>query len=41
MEDVLSSAANRFAIKADITIEEDGESAILMYDGTSSRWRLI
>lgn len=37
-EDAASSAANRFALKADITINPDGTVA-LRYDATSLRWR--
>ena len=41
-EDVLSSAANRFdlATAANRTISERG-TAILIYDGTASRWRCL
>ena len=35
-----SSAANRFAISADITIAPD-QSVLLQYDSTSSRWRAV
>lgn len=37
-ESASSSAANRFALAADLTLAQD-ESAVLQYDGTSSRWR--
>lgn len=37
-EDTLSSAANRFALGADVAIGP-GESIALVYDSTSSRWR--
>ena len=39
-EDALSVAANHFALKADLTLEK-GESVILWYDGTSSRYRIV
>jgi hypothetical protein len=39
-EDAGSTAANRFALQADITIPPDG-AAILWYDSTSSRWRCV
>jgi hypothetical protein len=39
-EDAGSSAANRFALNADLTLSAD-ECAILQYDSTSSRWRQI
>ena len=35
-----SSAANRFALNADVTLGAD-QSALLQYDSTSSRWRLV
>lgn len=38
--DAASSAANRFAMDADLTLSAD-MSALLIYDATSSRWRLI
>lgn len=34
------TAANRFALNADITLQAD-ESVMIMYDGTSSRWRVL
>lgn len=34
-----SSAVNRFALKADLTLEMN-ESVVLMYDGTTQRWRV-
>lgn len=37
-ESASSSASNRFALKADITISTDG-SALLVYDETTLRWR--
>jgi len=37
-ESASSTAANRFALKADITLAPDG-SALLWYDSTTSRWR--
>lgn len=37
-DDVTSTEANRFQLKADLTIAPDG-GAILWYDSTSSRWR--
>lgn len=39
-EDAGSTAANRFALNADVTIAPD-QSAVLQYDSTSSRWRLM
>ncbi len=39
-EDAGSTAANRFALQADITIPPDG-AALLLYDATSSRWRCV
>jgi hypothetical protein len=39
-EDAGSSAANRFALNADLTLSAD-ECAVLQYDSTSSRWRMI
>ena len=39
-ESASSTASNRFALKADITLSADG-GALLWYDGTSSRWRCI
>lgn len=39
-QDTGSIAANRFAISADLTLAPD-QSAILVYDGASSRWRLL
>jgi hypothetical protein len=35
-----STAANRFALNADVTLKAD-QSTLLQYDGTSSRWRVI
>lgn len=35
-----SGAANRFALTADVTLPPNG-AALLWYDGTSQRWRLI
>ncbi len=40
MEDAGSTAANRFAIPADIAIPPDG-AVLLYYDGTTSRWRVL
>jgi hypothetical protein len=37
-ESVSSAEANRFALKADITLAPDG-GAILVYDSDNSRWR--
>lgn len=37
-ESVSSTAANRFALSADVTIGAD-QAAVLQYDSTSSRWR--
>lgn len=34
------TAANRFALNADITLQAD-ESVMIIYDGTSSRWRVL
>jgi hypothetical protein len=39
-ENAASTAANRFALSADVTISAD-QSIMLWYDSTSSRWRLI
>jgi hypothetical protein len=39
-EDAGSTAANRFALQADITVPPDG-AAILWYDSASSRWRCV
>jgi hypothetical protein len=39
-ENASSSAANRFALNADVTLQAD-QAALLQYDSTSSRWRLI
>lgn len=39
-EDAGSSAANRFALNADVTLVAD-ECAVLQYDSTSSRWRMV
>ena len=39
-ESASSTAANRFALRANFTIPPDG-SVLLQYDSTSSRWRLI
>lgn len=39
-ESASSSAANRFALSADIAITQD-ESVTLIYDSTSSRWRVM
>ena len=39
-EDVLSTAANRFALASNVTLAAD-QSAMLQYDSTSSRWRMI
>lgn len=39
-ESASSSAANRFALNADVTLGAD-QSALLQYDSTSSRWRLV
>lgn len=39
-ESASSTAANRFALNADITISPD-ETAQIWYDATSSRWRVI
>lgn len=39
-ESVLSSAANRFALIADLVLIQD-QSCILHYDNTSTRWRCI
>ena len=39
-ESVSSTAANRFAVTNDITIQ-DNEVALVQYDGTESRWRLV
>ena len=38
-ENTNSSAANRFLLKADLTLEGN-EGVCLIYDGTSSRWRV-
>lgn len=38
--DAASAAANRFALDADLTLSAD-MSAVLIYDATSSRWRLM
>lgn len=39
-ESANSTAANRFALNADVTLKAD-QSTLLQYDGTSSRWRVI
>ena len=39
-EDAGSTAANRFALNGDITLQPDN-STILWYDATSSRWRAV
>jgi hypothetical protein len=39
-ESASSTAANRFALSSDITIIPDS-SAVLKYDATSSRWRIL
>lgn len=41
--DVTSTAANRFECpgQADVILAEEGSAAILWYDGTTSRWRVI
>lgn len=39
-QDAASTAANRFALGADYTLEPSG-GAVLKYDGTSSRWRIV
>lgn len=39
-ESASSTAANRFALNADVTIQAD-EAVKIWYDGTSSRWRVI
>jgi hypothetical protein len=39
-ESASSTAANRFALNADVTLKAD-QSTLLQYDGTSSRWRVI
>jgi len=39
-EDSNSTAGNRFALSADVTIGGDS-TAVFQYDGTSSRWRLL
>lgn len=39
-ESASSTAANRFALTADLTLAADAV-AILQYDGTSSRWRAV
>lgn len=39
-DDATSTAANRFALSGDITINAD-ECVTLQYDATSSRWRVI
>lgn len=39
-ESASSTAANRFALSADVTLTADTSTA-LQYDGTSSRWRVI
>lgn len=39
-ENAGSTAANRFALNADVTIQAD-ESVQIWYDATSSRWRVI
>jgi len=39
-ESASSSAANRFAIGADVLLAA-GRGALLWYDGVSSRWRLV
>lgn len=38
--DATSTAANRFLLNGDVTLN-GGEAALLWYDSTSSRWRLI
>ena len=38
-ESASSTAANRFALNSDITLEAD-QCAVLQYDSTSSRWRM-
>lgn len=35
-----STAANQFALNSDVTLGAD-QSALIQYDGTSSRWRLV
>lgn len=39
-ESASSTAANRFALNADVTLGAD-QAALLQYDSTSSRWRLV
>lgn len=39
-ENASSATANRFALAADLTISPD-RAVLLLYDGTSSRWRVI
>jgi hypothetical protein len=39
-ESASSTAGNRFALNADITLQAD-ESLMFFYDGTSSRWRAL
>jgi hypothetical protein len=39
-ESASSTAANRFALNADVTLNAD-QSTLLQYDATSSRWRVI
>lgn len=38
-ENANSLAANRFALKADLTLEKN-ESVVMVYDGTTQRWRV-
>jgi hypothetical protein len=38
--DVTSTAANRFLLSADVSLTAN-QSALLQYDGTTSRWRMI
>ena len=40
MDDVTSTAANRFQLNADMTLLPD-QSVLLQYDSTSSRWRVL
>lgn len=40
-EDSASTAANRFSLDADIILEAGGNAAILWYDSTASRWRVV
>lgn len=39
-EDAASTAANRFALAANVTLAGD-QSAMIQYDATTSRWRMI